>query len=90
MIHTVYTVRYARHYVNAQPGCITFGDSKDEPQMSDFAYLSFCLGMTFQVSDQTMNTPEVRKIVFFHTLLSYVLGTGIVATTINLVAGLAG
>lgn len=89
MIHTVYMVRYARHYVNAQPGCVTFGGSTDEPRMSDFAYLSFCLGMTFQVSDQTMNTPEVRKIVFFHTLLSYVLGTGIVATTINLVAGLA-
>ncbi|WP_425309378.1 DUF1345 domain-containing protein [Ammonicoccus fulvus] len=89
MIHTVYMVRYARHYVNAQPGCITF-DGDAEPRMSDFAYLSFCLGMTFQVSDQTMNTPEVRKIVFFHTLLSYVLGTGIVATTINLVAGLAG
>lgn len=48
------------------------------------------LGESFQVSDQTMNTAEVRKIVFFHTLLSYVLGTGIVATTINLVAGLAG
>lgn len=90
MIHTVYMVRYARHYVNAQPGCITFGGSEGEPRMSDFAYLSFCLGMTFQVSDQTMNTAEVRKIVFFHTLLSYVLGTGIVATTINLVAGLAG
>lgn len=89
VIHTVYTVRYARHFVNAQPGCITFGGSQDHPRMSDFAYLSFCLGMTFQVSDQTLNTSEVRKIVFFHTLLSYVLGTGIVATTINLVAGLA-
>lgn len=58
--------------------------------MSDFAYVSFCLGMTYQVSDQTMATSAVRKIVFFHTLLSYLFGTVVIAVTINMIISLAG
>lgn len=88
LVHTMYTLRYCRHAVNSEPGCITFGGDAP-PRMSDYAYLSFCLGMTFQVSDQTLTTPTIRRIVLFHTLLSYLFGTVIVATTINLVAGLS-
>lgn len=57
--------------------------------MSDFAYLAFTLGMTYQVSDTDLKTARLRRIVLFHTLLSYLFGTVIVAATINLVAGLA-
>lgn len=88
LVHTSYVLRYAKHYVNVEPGCIDFG-GRGEPVMSDFAYLSFCLGMTYQVSDQQMTTPAVRRIVFWHTLLSYVFGTVVIASTINLVVGLA-
>jgi uncharacterized membrane protein len=87
LIHTIYTVRYARHWFGLQQGCVDF--DTDHPRFSDFAYLSFTLGMTYQVSDTQLKTSEVRKIVLHHTLLSYVFGTVIVAATINLVVGLA-
>lgn len=88
LVHTTYTLRYARHWYNAEPGCVEF-DGEDSPRFSDFAYLSFTLGMTYQVSDTGLKTNEIRKIVLRHTLLSYLFGTVIVAATINLVAGLA-
>lgn len=88
-VHTVYTLRYARHYLVTQPGCIDFGPT-EHPRLSDFAYLAFTLGMTYQVSDTGLRTPEVRRLVLRHTLLSYVFGTVVVASTINLVVGLAG
>ncbi|MGD7731777.1 DUF1345 domain-containing protein [Propionibacteriaceae bacterium G57] len=89
LLHTGYVLRYAKHYVNAEPGCIGFaGDG--EPVMSDFVYLSFCLGMTYQVSDQELKTTAVRRIVLWHTLLSYLFGTVVIASTINLLVGLAG
>ncbi len=88
-VHTVYTLRYARHYLLEEPGCVDFG-SDDPPPLSDFAYLAFTLGMTFQVSDTTLRTAAVRRLVLRHTLLSYLLGTVVVATTINLVVGIAG
>jgi uncharacterized membrane protein len=44
--------------------------------------------MTFQVSDTDLETPALRAAALRHALLSYLLGAVIVATTINLVAGL--
>lgn len=88
-VHTVYTLRYARHYLVNEPGCIDFGPT-EHPCLSDFAYLSFTLGMTYQVSDTGLRTPAVRRLVLRHTLLSYVFGAVVVAATINLVVGLAG
>lgn len=88
LVHTMYVLRYTRHYYNAEPGSVDF-NTEAPPRFSDFAYLSFTLGMTYQVSDTDIKTPALRKIVLFHTLLSYVFGTGIIAATINLVAGAA-
>lgn len=87
-VHTVYALRYARHWYVNEPGCVDFpGDAR--PGLSDFVYLSFTLGMTYQVSDTDLRTPAVRRLVLRHTLLAYLLGTVVVAATINLVVGLA-
>ena len=45
-------------------------------------------GMTFQVSDTNLQSKEIRRMALRHALLSYVFGTLIIATTVNLVAGL--
>lgn len=55
----------------------------------DFAYLSYTVGMTFQVSDTNISKAKVRHSILRHSLLSYLFGTVIVATTINLVASLS-
>jgi uncharacterized membrane protein len=88
-VHTVYTLRYARHYLLNEPGCVDF-NTDGPPRLSDFAYLAFTLGMTYQVSDTALRTAEARRLVLRHTLLSYLFGTVIVATAINLVVNLAG
>jgi uncharacterized membrane protein len=44
--------------------------------------------MTFQVSDTDLRTASIRSTALRHALLSYLLGTIVLATTINLVAGL--
>lgn len=87
-LHTVYALRYARHVLAVEPGCIDF-NTDQPPRLSDFVYLAFTLGMTYQVSDTALRTPRMRSLVLGHTVLSYVFGTVIVATTINLVVGLA-
>lgn len=87
-VHTSYTFRYARHYFVSEPGSVDFNSTTD-PRLSDFAYLAFTLGMTYQVSDTDIKTPRLRRVVLAHTVLSYLFGTVIIAATINLVAGLA-
>ncbi|MGH1551038.1 DUF1345 domain-containing protein [Leifsonia poae] len=88
LVHTLYTLRYARIYYRGGGG-IDF-NQKEEPQYSDFAYLAFTLGMTFQVSDTNISSSYIRRTILHHVLLSYLFGTVIVAATVNLVAGLGG
>lgn len=66
-----------------------FPGQRRQTPLSDFAYLSFTLGMTYQVSDTDLTTPAVRRIVWAHTMLSYLFGTVIIAASINLIASLA-
>jgi uncharacterized membrane protein len=44
--------------------------------------------MTFQVSDTVLHSTALRRAVLRQALLSYLFGTGILATTVNLVASL--
>jgi len=59
------------------------------PQYSDFAYLSFTVGMTFQVSDTNIESKQIRRMALRHAWLSFPLGVVIISASINLVAGLA-
>ncbi|MFG2881210.1 DUF1345 domain-containing protein [Streptomyces sp. NPDC048297] len=86
-LHMMYASRYANLYYGRAAGGIDF-NSRIPPAYRDFFYFSYNLGMTYQVSDTSVSSPLIRAIVLRHTLLSYVFGTGILATTINLVAGL--
>jgi uncharacterized membrane protein len=86
---SLYTLRYARLYYASPTPPIDFNQSED-PQFSDFAYFSFNLGMAYQVSDTNLRSSEVRRVVLGHTLLAYLYGTIIIASTINLVVGIGG
>ncbi|WP_320536892.1 DUF1345 domain-containing protein [Pseudarthrobacter sp. IC2-21] len=86
LVHTLFTLRYATLYFQANDG-VDFNKS-EPPRYADFAYLSFTIGMTFQVSDTALTTRTTRYTALRQALLSYVLGTIVLATTINLVAGL--
>lgn len=44
--------------------------------------------MTFQVSDTAVTSTAIRRVVLRHCLLAYVFGSVILATLVNLVAGL--
>jgi uncharacterized membrane protein len=87
VVHTVFTLRYALLYYAGTPGGIDFNQS-DRPDYLDFAYLAFTLGMTYQVSDTDLQTRAIRATALRHGLLSYLLGAVVLATVINLVAGL--
>jgi uncharacterized membrane protein len=85
--HTVYTLRYARLYYTGPDGGIDF-NQECSPRYRDFAYLAFTIGMTYQVSDTNLRTPQIRATVLRHGLLSFLLGAVVLATTVNLVASL--
>lgn len=86
VVHTVYTLRYARLYY-AYGGGIEF-NTTEGPSYADFAYVAFGIGMAFQVADTNLTSTVFRRQVLFHALLSFSFATTILAVTINLVAGI--
>ena len=88
LVHTVFTLKYARLYYSDMPGGIDFNGS-GHPDYPDFAYLAFTIGMTFQVSDTNIQTKPIRRTALRHAWLSFPLGAVIIAACINLVSGLA-
>jgi len=96
LIHSTFTTRYAHIFyddsvgtpdVHAE-GLIFPGD--DRPEYLDFAYFSFVLGMTFQVSDVQITSKRIRRLALLHGLLSFGYNTIMIALTINLIAGFGG
>jgi uncharacterized membrane protein len=87
VVHTVYTLRYARSYYGEPAGGIDFNE-EEGPSYLDFAYFSYTIGMTFQVSDTNITTKSIRRLALHHALLSYLFGAVILATAINIFASL--
>ncbi|WP_328885213.1 DUF1345 domain-containing protein [Streptomyces sp. NBC_00316] len=86
-LHLMYATRYAYIYYQPPGGGIDF-NTDTPPRYSDFLYFSYNLGMTYQVSDTDVSSSTIRAVALRHCLLSYVFGASILATTINLVAGI--
>jgi uncharacterized membrane protein len=96
LIHTIFTIRYAHLFYSGKKedaiekehrGGLDFPNEK-RPDYFDFAYFSFVIGMTFQVSDVTVSSGVIRRLVLLHGLISFVFNTTIVALIINIIAGL--
>jgi len=89
LLHLSFTFRYAHlyygdsnaRYANKTKG-LTFPE-EEHPDYFDFAYFSFVIGMTFQVSDVVIVSGPVRRLVLLHSLLAFVFNTVIIALTVS-------
>ena len=94
MVHTIFGFHYAHlYYANDTNDPTKHAEGLEfpkekKPDYIDFAYFSFVLGMTFQVSDVDITSRVIRRVALFHGMLSFALNTFVVALTINLIAGL--
>lgn len=92
MLHTIFTLHYAHLYYSKIKESTTVSGldfpTEKKPDYIDFAYFSFIIGMTFQVSDVQINSRIIRRTALAHSLLAFALNTFVVALTINLIAGL--
>jgi len=95
LLHTMFALKYAHSF---------YGDSRERnekdhaggldfpndatPDYLDFAYFSFVIGMTFQVSDVQITSKILRHLVLAHGIISFIFTVLIIALTINTVSNL--
>lgn len=94
LLHTTFTIRYAHLYhdhnelnTGSNIGGIKF-PGKTKRDYLDFAYFSFVIGMTFQVSDIVITSKTIRRFALMHSIISFAYNTIIVALTISTISNL--
>jgi uncharacterized membrane protein len=86
----IFTLHYAHEYYDPRNGKgsvppLTFpGD--EQPDYWDFAYFSFVIGMTSQVSDVGVSCRPIRRTVLAHGVVSFVFNAALLALTVNIAA----
>jgi len=97
-VSTVFALHYAHAYYNcvdrtgdgnreSDEGGLAFPGTP-EPHFSDFCYFSLTAGMTFEASDVSVTSTALRKVVAIQTVLAFFYNIGVLALTINMLAGL--
>ncbi len=90
-LHTIYTFHYANlHYFDPpgsqEPGSALEFPGGDAPDLWDFLYFSFVIGMTAQVSDVQIRSRGMRRTVTGHSIVSFFFNTVLIALVVNAVA----
>lgn len=95
LVHTVLALHYAAmsyriaersHGKPSDLGVVFPNES--QPDYLDFAYFSFVIGATCQVSDVQITGRSIRRLALLHALLAFGFNTVILALTINLASSL--
>ena len=92
LVHTVFTLRYAHVYYDANTdgsdlGGLVFPGNDPEPDYLDIAYFAFVIGMTAQTADVSISGRTMRRLSLLHGLISFVFNTTLVALVISGIAG---
>ncbi len=89
LTHTAFTLRYAHLYYREDSegvGGVDF-PGQNAPTYFDFAYFAFTVGMCFQVSDACVSSPQIRRSVLLHAIISFAYNSILFAFVLNLVFG---
>ena len=92
-LQSVFVLHYAHRYFgdHDRDGAVDEGfvfPGEPASTYMDFVYLSFCIGATFQVSDTTVMTRQLRQLITGHAAIAYFYNTAILALGINIIGSL--
>ena len=91
LIQTVFALHYAHRYYAGPHGesgataALVFPGGRD-PDYLDFAYYSFVVGMTSQVSDVAVASRGMRRLTMIHGVLAFLFNIAVLALSINIIA----
>ncbi len=95
LVHTIFALYYAYLFYRptshsketAHAAGLAFPGT-EQPDYADFAYFSFVIGMTSQVSDVQITARGIRRWALVHGLVSFAFNAAILALSINIISGL--
>lgn len=91
-LHNSFAMLYAKHYYQLNPQPLAEGvtprgfifSGSEEPIFSDFLYVAYAVGLTYAMSDTNLESSAVRRIVLFHSLVSFLFFSTVLSALLNL------
>lgn len=91
VLQSVFVPHYAHRHFGDGKSPVGIGFPGEPPSSyMDFVYLAFSVGATFQVSDNTILTSRLRRLVTAHAATAFAYNTAILALGINIIASVIG
>lgn len=95
-LHNSFAMLYAKHYYRLNPQPLTENviprgfifSGSEEPMFSDFLYVAYAVGLTYAMSDTNLEASAVRRIVLFHSLVSFLFFSTVLSALLNLLNSL--
>lgn len=92
-LHNSFALLYAKLYYQLNPQPATTGAAprgfvfagSNEPIFSDFLYVAYTVGLTYSMSDTSLESSSARRVVLFHSLVSFVFFSTVLSTLLNLI-----
>lgn len=93
LVHAMFALRYAHLFYAREADKTNYAEglqfpSETTPDYLDFAYFSFVIGMTCQVSDVQIISRRMRFLALIQGIVSFVFNAVILALSINIISGL--
>lgn len=88
-VGVIFTMHYAHMYYRIPTTAHPLKFPQDNaPDYWDFLYFSFTISVAAQTSDVLVLDKDVRKVVLFQSILSFIFNVAIIGLSINIAAGL--
>ncbi|WP_336622498.1 DUF1345 domain-containing protein [Nocardia nova] len=87
LLHLGFAEQYARTYYALRPDhALSFPGSK-QPNLLDFAYFAFTIGVSFAVSDVETHHRDIRAQVLVHSVLGFFYNAAVIGVAVGVVTG---
>lgn len=87
--NAVYTLHYAHLFYSTDDGGKDLAGLKfpgtSAPDLADFVYFAFTLGVAVQTADVAITSPHIRRIATIHCIAGFFFNLGVLALTINVI-----
>ena len=91
-LHNGFAIYYAKCYFEQNPRALEAGESQQafvfqgsEPGFSDFLYVAYSIGLTYSMTDCSVEDSAIRRVVIIHCIAAFLFASTVLSIILSLV-----
>jgi len=91
-LHNGFAIYYAKCYFEQNPRTLEAGEAQQafvfqgsEPGFSDFLYVAYSIGLTYSMTDCSVEDSAIRRVVIIHCIAAFLFASTVLSIILSLV-----